>query len=248
MAFKENTIATKKYKLFYRYKNDASEGQSIILVHGLGISSIYLMPVAEVLAKRYSVYLPDLPGFGKSEKPLKVLNIKEHAISLAEFMDALHLQKMILLGNSFGCQVIAEFAVLFPERVSSVIFVGPTVNPEERSVFKQGRALLADTKLEPKWQRKVANKDYMKAGVVRTLKTGWDSLSDKIEEKLPHVQSPVLVVRGTKDPFVSGNWARTVTNLLPNGRLVEIEGKGHTLNSNAPELLAREVTQFLENV
>ena len=49
----------------------------IILVHGLGVSSRYMRPLAELLAAERSVYMIDLPGFGRSEKPRRALNIAE---------------------------------------------------------------------------------------------------------------------------------------------------------------------------
>jgi hypothetical protein len=56
----------------------AREGNpAVILVHGLVVSSRYMVPTAELLAVHYRVYAPDLPGFGKSEKPPRVLNVAE---------------------------------------------------------------------------------------------------------------------------------------------------------------------------
>ena len=50
---------------------------AVVLVHGLVVSSRYMVPTAELLAAHYRVYAPDLPGFGKSYKPPRVVNVAE---------------------------------------------------------------------------------------------------------------------------------------------------------------------------
>jgi 2-hydroxy-6-oxonona-2,4-dienedioate hydrolase len=47
----------------------------VVLVHGLSVSSGYMVPIAQYLAPYYRVYAPDLPGFGKSAKPSHMLNV-----------------------------------------------------------------------------------------------------------------------------------------------------------------------------
>ena len=70
-------------------------------------------------------------------------------------------------------------------------------------------------------------------------------MEDRIEEKLPHVRVPALVVRGSKDPIVPQRWAEEVARLLPMGRLVVVPGAPHTLVYDAPLELARVVRPFL---
>ena len=89
----------------------------VVLVHGFIISSRYMAPLAERLSPSFNVYAPDLPGFGWSESPRRLLGLDELANSLVAWMAAVDLPSVSLLGNSFGCQVIAEFAARYPERV-----------------------------------------------------------------------------------------------------------------------------------
>src|SRR5579884_1741519 len=97
----------------------ATDSPTIVMVHGLAVSSRYMMPTAAQLAPHYRVYLPELPGFGKSEKPDHYQNLDEMADTLAAWMQAVGLPQAILLGNSLGCQIIARFAVRHPERIQS---------------------------------------------------------------------------------------------------------------------------------
>src|SRR5215213_12031128 len=87
---------------------------AVVLVHGLVVSSRYMIPVAERLASYYRVYAPDLPGFGKSAKPPRALDMPELADFLDAWMQAISLESAVLIGNSMGCQVIAHLAVRHP--------------------------------------------------------------------------------------------------------------------------------------
>jgi 2-hydroxy-6-oxonona-2,4-dienedioate hydrolase len=77
----------------------------------------------------------------------------------------------------------------------------------------------------------------------RTLKL---VIADKIEEKLPRIQAPTLVVRGAKDPVVPQRWAEEVARLLPKGQLIVIPGCPHTLNYSAPLEFVRVMRLFLQ--
>ena len=106
------------------------QAPTVVLVHGLIVSSRYMVPVAEHLAPYCRVYAPDLPGFGRSVKPRHVLDTREHADVLAAWMDAVGLERASLLGNSFGSQVAVDFAIRHPRRTRRLILTGPTMDPK----------------------------------------------------------------------------------------------------------------------
>lgn len=87
--------------------------------------------------------------------------------------------------------------------------------------------------------------DYLSAGLGRSLATFRYALEDPIEEKLPRVRVPTLVVRGDRDPIVPQRWAERAARLLPEGRLVVVPGAAHTMNYAAPSELARVVRKFV---
>lgn len=242
---KEQYIQTKNYKVFCKFYDQGFKN-TIILVHGLGVSGKYMEPVAKYLAQSFNVYIPDLPGFGKSHKPKNVLNIEEHADFLNEFIEHLNIKKVIYLANSFGTQVVVEYALKYPLKSKALILIAPTVDPNQRTLIQQAKSLVIDLQYEPLWQRVRAIIDYHKAGTFRMLKTAKISVDDRIEKKLPKIKIPALVMRGTKDPFISKKWANKTIDLLSNGTLVEINGKGHTLNSNSPQQVTKEVIKFLK--
>jgi 2-hydroxy-6-oxonona-2,4-dienedioate hydrolase len=218
---------------------------AVVLVHGVGISSRYMVPTAERLAPYFRVYAPDLPGFGRSAKPSHVLNLTELADALDGWMQAVGLERAVLLGNSFGCQIIVELALRHPERVERAVLQGPTVDPKARTALQQIARWQLNTPREPPSLGVVTIRDYRECGIRRVVRTFQHSLHDRIEEKLPHMQTPTLIVRGGRDPIVPQRWAEEATRLLPKGRLIVIPGAAHTVNYNSPLELARVVRSFL---
>ncbi|PSB17387.1 alpha/beta hydrolase [filamentous cyanobacterium CCP2] len=217
----------------------------IVLVHGLVISSRYMVPTAELLAPNYRVYAPDLPGYGESEKPAHLLTLPELAETLHRWMDEMAIERAVFLGNSLGCQKIVELAVRHPERVERAILQGPTIDRHARNFPIQFSRILIDSPHEESSQVFVQLYDYWKAGFPRIVHTIRMALEDPIEQKLPQVKVPTLVVRGSLDPVVPQKWAEEVTRLLPQGQLKVIPGVAHTINYSAPLELVRVVEAFL---
>lgn len=87
--------------------------------------------------------------------------------------------------------------------------------------------------------------DYRKAGVRKIWTTIRVALADHIEDKLPGITAPTLVVRGARDPIVPQRWAEEVTRLLPRGGLRVLPDLAHTLNYTAPMQLVAAIRPFL---
>jgi pimeloyl-ACP methyl ester carboxylesterase len=220
----------------------------VVLVHGVGLSHRYLLPTAERLAPCCPVYVPDLPGFGKSAKPRRALGLAELTDALAAWMPAVGLERAVLLGNSFGCQIIADLAMRHPARIEATVLVGPTIDPHARTALGQIRRWLRNTPGEAPSQGLVIARDYWDCGLRRLVRTFRYALEDRIEDKLPLVRVPALVVRGSRDTIVPQCWAQEVTGLLPKGRLIVIPGAAHTLVYKVPAELVRAIRPFLDEV
>jgi pimeloyl-ACP methyl ester carboxylesterase len=91
----------------------------------------------------------------------------------------------------------------------------------------------------------IARIDYAKAGLRRALATARFCVRDRIEDKLPAIAAPTLVLAGSRDPVVPLAWARRAARLLPNGKLVVVEGGTHTLNYSYPRSFAAAIRPFL---
>lgn len=206
-----------------------------------------MVPLAKLLAPHRRAYAPDLPGFGKSQHPPQILNIPELAAALASWMDFFAIERAVLLGNSVGCQIIADFALRFPARVDRAVFVGPTVDRVGRTLPEQARRLLVNVAREPLSSILTQARDYWACGLRRTLGTFRYALADPIEQKLPHMHMPTLIMRGSNDPIGPQRWCEELAGLLPDGRLLVIPGAPHAANYDAPAQLARATLAFLGN-
>jgi pimeloyl-ACP methyl ester carboxylesterase len=222
------------------------DAPTVILVHGLVLASRYMIPTAELLASKYRVYVPDFPGYGDSDKPDEALELPELADALCQWMDAIGIKQAIMLGNSFGCQIIAEFAMRHGERLVATILQAPTIDPHARNLPEQLWRFALNAPYEKASQLPIQVQDYTAAGLPRVIRTIQIALCDRIEAKLPYIQVPTLVVRGEKDPAVPQNWAEEVVEMLPNGKLRVIPEGGHTLNYSKPVELSRVCDEFIQ--
>jgi 2-hydroxy-6-oxonona-2,4-dienedioate hydrolase len=219
--------------------------ETIVLVHGIGVSSRYLVPTAKRLAPDFEALAPDLPGFGRSPAPPRRVGLGGLADVLARWLERLHLASSVVLANSFGCQVVTELAVRDPERVGPLVLVGPTVDPARRRGRHQLFAALRDCAREPLLLVGIAAMDDVGVGMRRLVATARAALDDRIEERLPLVEQPTVVVRGGADGFVSADWAEQVASLLADGRLVVVPGEPHAVHFTRPEAVAGIVRELL---
>lgn len=236
--------------MFYRQSAASGCGElrswpEVVLVHGLGLSGRYMLPVASHLAGHYPVFLPDLPGFGDSSPPPGVLDVAGLADALAEWIEVVGLERPALLGNSFGCQIIVELAARHGRLLDRAVLQGPTAPPEERTWVRQAVRWQQNQPFNPPALGPVTWGDYRKCGWWRLLRTFQLSLRDPIEAKLASVTCPALVVRGELDPICRRPWAEDVARRLPRGQLAEIPGVAHTLVYTAPAELCAAARPFL---
>jgi 2-hydroxy-6-oxonona-2,4-dienedioate hydrolase len=202
-----------------------------------------MVPTGARLAEDFRVYALDLPGFGHSSKPPHALGLPALAEVLRGWMSQIGLDRAPMVGNSFGCQVIAEFGVRHPERLERAVLQGPTIDAHARRAIRQFGRFALDLPREKVPEYFINAHDYWRTGLHRGWETFQIALEDRIEDKLPRLGMPVMVVRGQHDPIVSQRWVEELTALLPNGRLVITRG-AHTPNFSEPDTFANVVRAF----
>lgn len=217
----------------------------LVLVHGVAVSSRNMAPSARAFAPHVPVHSPDLPNHGRSDDTDHVLDTAELAESLMAWMRAMALPSANLLGNSFGCQIAAEAAVRHPDRVERLVLQGPTTDPHARSYLRQIGRWLRNGRLEGSTQSEVTLKDWRDAGPGVLVKTFGHCVRHRIEDVLPRITCPTLVIRGELDPIVPQGWAEEATSLLRDGRLVVMPGASHTITNTRPEQLVELAVPFL---
>src|SRR6266850_438811 len=161
------------------------KGTPVVLVHGYGVSGSYMLPLAQSLVPSFSVFAPDLPGYGRSQRPRISQGIGDLAVALAAWLDAAGLECPAFVANSMGCQIVTELAVRLPGRVGPMVLAG------------------------------------------------------RIEQRLPLIAQPTVVVRGENDGLVGQVWAETVAALLPRSRLVVVPSEPHAVHYTRPDLVAK---------
>ncbi|MBC8163979.1 MAG: alpha/beta hydrolase, partial [Roseiflexaceae bacterium] len=216
-----------------------------VLIHGLLISSRYMMPTAKRLALYGQVFVPDLPGFGLSENPKHVFTVVELADTLVAWMDVLDLPQAIFIGNSLGCQVLIDLAVRYPMRVRGLILTAPALDPFGGNMVQQFIHLMMDAPLEHFSLALPLFIDIFAGGPYRALLTFRDAMADPVVTKLPQIQAPTLIVRGERDPVVSQRWVEKMNASVPNSCLVIIPGGPHGVNYSTPDALVEIVRAFL---
>jgi 2-hydroxy-6-oxonona-2,4-dienedioate hydrolase len=222
----------------------AGDGEPVVLVHGFGVSGRYMLPLAQSLARWFSVFVPELPGNGRSQQPPMPLGIDGLAEALAGCLDALELQRPAFVANSMGCQVVTELAFQLPDRAGPLALVGPTIDPDQRRTRHQVLGGVRDLAREPLSLLTHPAQDGV-MGVRALLATARSALADRIEDRLPLIEQPTLVLRGSQDSFVNAAWAERVAALLPRSRLVVVPGEPHAVHYTRPDLVGELVRELL---
>jgi pimeloyl-ACP methyl ester carboxylesterase len=204
-----------------------------------------MIPAMSEIARYAKVFTLDLPGFGDSEKPWHVYNLAELADALADWMNAVGIERAVLVGHSLGSQIVAEFALRHSAMIERAALAAPTFDKRARSAFRQFGRLLWDSRREPFSLILLAFKSYFKFGLRREVRTLQFGLKDRIEDKLPEIRIPTLVIRGEFDTVVPHAWAREVADLLPDGKLITIPGGTHGVNYKLPREFAAALREFL---
>jgi len=106
-----------------RYWHQGDQGAPVILIHGLGVSADIWMHNIEALAQRYRVYVPDVIGFGKTDKPDTEYTAALFATFINDFMSALNIEKPTLIGNSLGGGIALQYTLLYPDKVDKLVLV-----------------------------------------------------------------------------------------------------------------------------
>jgi pimeloyl-ACP methyl ester carboxylesterase len=217
----------------------------VVLVHGYGVAGRYWLPLARRLAARFPVYVPDLPGHGRSSTPSRALDVPELVGALGGWMAAAGVGPAVVVGNSLGCQVAAELAARDPARVAALVLGGPTVDPRARSAARQLVRLLLSAPAEHPGIYPIILGDYLRVGVARLLAELGHMLRHRIEEVLPSVAAPTLVLRGTLDRVAPRRWADEAAALLPRGTVAEVPFAGHAAHYTRPDAVADRIVRFV---
>ncbi|MFJ6170487.1 alpha/beta fold hydrolase [Curtobacterium sp. NPDC092190] len=215
---------------------------TVVLVHGIGMSHRSFDRTQRHLARTHRTIAVDLPGFGGLPPAGRPLDLQELGDLVVGAVRSRGVGDLVLVGQSMGTQVVVEAARRHAETVTAVVLVGPVVDPARRTLLQQATDLGRDCLVEDPRMNLVVLTDYLRSlrQYVRQLRP---MLRYRLEDTVPELPQPVLVVRGDRDPIGRRDWAAALAAAARRGVLVELPG-GHHVQDRQPVAFARLVDEF----
>lgn len=126
--------------LALHYIQWGTQGETVICLHGLTANAFCFQALADTLAVRHRVFAYDLRGRGDSEKPEHGYSVPLHAQDLAGMIEALGLERPVVIGHSLGALIGLYFAAHYPEKLSKLVLIDagaplPWKTPEEQPAW-----------------------------------------------------------------------------------------------------------------
>jgi pimeloyl-ACP methyl ester carboxylesterase len=99
----------------------SGSGPAVILLHGYTQTSRMWRPIIPLLADKFTVIAPDLPGIGDSDIPKDGLDMKSAAIRIHALSQSLHIDKARVVGHDIGLMVAYAYAAMYPNEVEKLV-------------------------------------------------------------------------------------------------------------------------------
>jgi pimeloyl-ACP methyl ester carboxylesterase len=240
----------------------AGDGPVVVLVHGLGGHGEDWLNLSDYLVKAgYRVYLPDLPGYGRSEQPADFsYSVHDEAKAVVGFLDALGLKQVDLGGWSMGGGVVQHVAIKHPERVRRLMLfdaVGldqmPTFDvrlftPATPAELDQLDALLYPNppKVPGFIARDILRHSSMNAWVIHRALDSMRTGQDATDTLLPELKMPLLIVWGAEDRIIPLSQGETMHRLVPRAELDVFPGCGHMAPTQCAARIGPKVIEFVK--
>jgi pimeloyl-ACP methyl ester carboxylesterase len=220
------------------YYRQAGSGPPVVLLHGGASDSRDWLPTMTALADRFSLYAPDLIGFGQSDRKESGYYLSEFSDFLMGFIEALQLEKPSLVGHSFGARVCLDAALHHPAIINKLILVDAsgldrisTLGNALFSIFTLLRKLINRPQPFPTFLAR-EGEDYNRVG----------------EAALRGLNTPTLLVWKRHDPYLPVTIARRAEKIIPRAKLVVIPGFGHAPNKQNRDVFNQLMADFLDGV
>jgi pimeloyl-ACP methyl ester carboxylesterase len=250
-----------------------ADGRIVVLAAGFSVPYYIWDPTfAALTAEGFRVLRYDYYGRGYSDRPRIPFDDDMYVRQIEELLNAVPVRGSVdLVGLSFGASAITSFADRYPDRVRSLVYVGPSIRgpyaltlvEDLPSVWNYLTALLDQKKWAdnqfgdflhperfPNWAERYRDqmqyKGFRRARLSEIVTNADIDQTDQLKRVGEHGR-PVLVIWGKQDitvPFEASEW---FMKTLANGRLVPIDESGHLPQWEQPEETHRELVAFLRN-
>ena len=244
------------------------KGKPLVLIHAFPLSSDMWKAQAGILKNKYTIILPDLPGFGKSQPQVKP-SIPDMAKQLAQLLDHLQIKEPVIVGGlSMGGYVAFEFFRQFPERLKGLLLFATRANPDspearenrfraieaiekfglETFVKKIIKSQLGKTTqekhpevMEQAVKIMLSNTPEAAIHALRAMAERRDS-----SELPPQIKVPVLVLAGEEDTICPAAEMRGMQEKISNSEFHAVSQSGHLINLEKPEVFQSLVDNYLK--
>ncbi|HSA97575.1 MAG TPA: alpha/beta hydrolase [Candidatus Nitrosotenuis sp.] len=247
-----------------RYITTGSAKKNLVLIHGLGASAERWEPVLPYFSKHYNVIVPDLIGFGYSDKPNTDYTAEFFTQFVASFVDALGLDRTAIMGSSLGGQIAVEYTAANQQSVDRLILVSPAgamkqstpaldayvmaaLYPDLESAKTAFMMMTGNNKdvnqhiIDDFVQRmRLPNAKFAFMSTLLGLKN-----APEITARLEKILVPTLVLWGELDPVIPVKYAEKFVREIRDCRFYQMENCGHTPYVDDPESFARLAIDFL---
>jgi pimeloyl-ACP methyl ester carboxylesterase len=242
-------------RIYHEEHGDAA-AEPIVLLEGMGGNIAGWRRNIPHLAELLRVVAFDLRGNGRSGDPTGPVTMSTFVDDTIALLDALHIDRAHLYGQSFGGMVAQEIVLANPDRVASLVLAAThcggreMVSPPRLAVPKgePWRALYAPgfPDAEP---AHVAEDLAVASRQPRHAEGGrrqWEAMQRfDVCDRLGSITAPTLVLHGTEDAMVSPANAEVLAARIPNAELRLLDGVGHLYHSERADEADAAVLDFV---
>lgn len=219
------------------------DAPTFVLLHGLGLSSRYFVPLAERLARHGSVVIFDLPGFGGLPRPRRALTIRQFAGVVVVVLGLLEVRRPLLIGHSLGTQIAVEALATEPGLAEAAVLVGPVVNADERRLLRLALRFAQSSVHERARDAAISVREYLVSGLTWPNLLLPTLLEYPIEERIGQVDAALCLLAGEHDRTAPVGWLRRLqgaANRAPGVEVVVVAGAAHQVVINQADAVTRE--------
>jgi pimeloyl-ACP methyl ester carboxylesterase len=202
-------------------------GEPVVLIHGLSGSSRWWWRNIPDLAREFTVYLVDLPGFGEMRDERDGFSLSGAAEWLAAWMNELGIQPVHIIAHSLGGYIGVKLAIQHPELVDRLILVAPAGVPENKPLLGYSFSLLRAARDLRSRFVSVFARDFIRAGPRTILRSARELLAADTTQDLKNITQPTLLIWGARDSMIPPTIGEVFRQEIPNSRLLVFERVGH---------------------